>query len=322
MKKKSNILQNQRLKRQTLKNQRLKTQTLKNQRLKRQTLKIQRLKKQNNLIKRNIIKRNKLQKGGYLEDMPQICFGTAQNNLKKTLSLALEIGYRHIDCADAYGGNTYKTIIKDAIKIIPREKLWITWKSSSIDDGLIPKIIEQLDCGYIDLFLIHFGCGKPEDFDTLKQAQTEGLIRFFGVSNCENIETIRELKINHNIYANQIQARPPHGTIANRKQISENFIENCNDLDVKIMLFGTISGIQNQTENFEYFDYLKDINAYYIQKYIKGTNNVLIISSISGSSLKTNLDDINKILNEEDLLSDEQMIEIEKKISNIKLSYQ
>ena len=41
-------------------------------------------------------------RGGALESMPQLCFGTAQANLKKMLELALRIGYRHIDGADAY----------------------------------------------------------------------------------------------------------------------------------------------------------------------------------------------------------------------------
>ena len=41
-------------------------------------------------------------RGGALESMPQLCFGTAQYNVEKMLEQALRIGYRHIDGADAY----------------------------------------------------------------------------------------------------------------------------------------------------------------------------------------------------------------------------
>ena len=49
-------------------------------------------------------------RGGELESMPQLCFGTAQANLEKMLELALRIGYRHIDGADAYSGRVIKLI--------------------------------------------------------------------------------------------------------------------------------------------------------------------------------------------------------------------
>ena len=253
--------------------------------------------------------------------MPQLCFGTAQNKLDKTINSALKIGYRHIDCADAYGNIEYKTIIKNAIQTITRKTLWITWKSSNITIENITLIIQDLNCDYIDLFLIHFGCGNDLEFEILKQAQINGQIRYYGVSNCENIETIRELKTNHNIYANQIQARPPNGNINSRKKMSSTFIEDCNQIDVKIMLFGTISGIQNQTKNFEYFEYLKNVNKYYLQKYIKDKPNTLIVSSVNGNSLFQNYDDF-KLNKEKDLLNNDEMTIIEEQMQKLELSKQ
>ena len=40
-----------------------------------------------------------------MQEMPQLCFGTVGENLEITLKNALEIGYRHIDCADIYTAN-------------------------------------------------------------------------------------------------------------------------------------------------------------------------------------------------------------------------
>ena len=105
-----------------------------------------------------------------LTHMPQICFGTAQYNLNKTLKKAIsELHYRHIDCAEAYANTynnkiEYKNIIKEQINLIDRKNLWITWKDNKITVDKIIQIIKDLDCGYIDLFLIHHSCGSESDF--------------------------------------------------------------------------------------------------------------------------------------------------------------
>ena len=144
-------------------------------------------------------------RGGALEAMPQLCFGTAQANLEKMLELALRIGYRHIDGADAYSSwqpdyfGTSRQVLKkvsseEGKPPIKREELWITWKGepSSIDE--IRKNIFDLKCGYIDLYLIHGWRKQWHMMDILRQAKDEGLIRNDGVSNCENMRDITLLK--------------------------------------------------------------------------------------------------------------------------------
>jgi diketogulonate reductase-like aldo/keto reductase len=278
-----------------------------------------------------------LKKGGFdLKSiiMPQLCFGTAQVNLAVILPLALANGYRHIDGAQGYGARgyedgQYKNIIRAAISFIPREELWITWKAADITLEGIRKICVELNCVYIDLFLVHFSCGKESDFIEFKKAQDAGLIKFYGVSNCENLDTIRSLKEKHNIFANQIQARPPKGIVSKRELFSPpNFIEECNKIGVNIMLFGTMSGILNSS-NMEIFSepiskYLSSdlINKYYIQKYILGSNNVLIVSSITGRSLKGNIDDFNNFIKKEEVLPAEVMTEIENNLETIILNGQ
>lgn len=143
---------------------------------------------------------------------------------------------------------------------------------------------------------------RKNDYDELNRCRKEGLIRFWGVSNCEVYSEIKKLKTNHDIYANQIQARPPGGEVIGRKKLDEDFVKNCNDIGVKIMLFGTNSGVSNgiftNSENSELFDYFIDeqnkqfINKYYKQKYINQQNgNVLIVSSAFGTSIDNNYDE-------------------------------
>ena len=207
-----------------------------------------------------------LKKGGTLklEDMPQLCFGTVQSNLENTLPNALKKGIRHIDGADIYGYSDYRNIIKENLKTVLRNELWITWKSDRITIDNIQKSIIDLDCQYIDLFLIHHYNYYDNDFLILQEAQKLGLIRYFGVSNCEDIEKMKELKSKYNIYANQIQARPPNGTIYGIKEMSSDFIEQCNAINVHIMLFGTISGFTNSEILSTYLlENINNINLYY-----------------------------------------------------------
>jgi diketogulonate reductase-like aldo/keto reductase len=262
------------------------------------------------------------QKGGGLTIMPQLCFGTAQMNLQETLPKALELGYRHIDCASNYGGDEYKNTIKDAIKIIPRDKLWITWKFDGISIEHIQEIIRKLECGYIDLLLIHHGCGSDSDYIFFKKAQEMGLIRFYGVSNCEDIDRIRDLKTKHCIYANQVQARPPHGKISEgylyRTADFQQFVSDCYEIDVKIMLYASISGVVESDDRPRDMS-LDNVNKYYIQKYIKNTLNVLIVASQTGWHLEHNLIDINNIIKDNLILPELEITEIEDNLTKITL---
>ena len=269
-------------------------------------------------------------RGGALESMTQLCFGTAQYNVEKMLEQALRIGYRHIDGADAYSSPAYFASFRRVLEKvsseaeespIKREELWITWKGEpkSIDE--IKKNISDLKCGYIDLYLIHGWRKQWHMMDILKKAKVEGLIRNYGVSNCENMEDIIRLKSEYDIYANQIQARPPSGKIAGRPLMDKTFIEQCNELDIKIMLFATISGyLEGTAYNPEI---ISEINKYYLQKYIqdKEKGNVLMVSSVSGSSLKTNYDNFETIESGDKLLSDGQMTEIEVELKKSKLQW-
>lgn len=72
--------------------------------------------------------------GGSLVHIPSLGFGTwniDKSNASKVVSLAIQTGYRHIDCAVAYGNQ--KEVgrgIADGLKKagIERHELWVTSK--------------------------------------------------------------------------------------------------------------------------------------------------------------------------------------------------
>jgi diketogulonate reductase-like aldo/keto reductase len=266
----------------------------------------------------------KQQHGGQLDSMPQLCFGTAQQNIQTTLNIALSNGICHIDGAESYGIDDYKKIIKETIKQIPREQLWITWKADNINIEKITEIIAKLECRYIDTFLVHhdYDCTSETDFIELQQAHKMGIIRYFGVSNCEKIERLRYLKEKYNISTIQIQARPPGGKINGKIITPPDFIKQCNDLGINVMLYGTVSGAL-MSDNIELiYEDISHINKYYIQKYCMGTNNVLIMASVSGNTIIRNKNDFDKIMQGEKILSDFEMWAMETVLKDMNLNRQ
>ena len=269
-----------------------------------------------------------------IENMPQLCFGLvnhSENNykLKANINKAFTKGYRHFDGAERYGDDLYKDAIKTVFSDKERANFWLTWKDNNISVAKVGDIIEKLNCEYIDLFLIHLSCGSEDDYIALEECKRLGLIRYWGVSNCENIELIRTLKNRFDIYANQIQARPPGGKVQGRALLNENFVNECNKIGVKIMLFGTISGISGGLKdellytNIHLFEYFSEnttlINRYYKQKYITIENgNVLMVSSFGGDSIDPNYDQFYDNI----LLTEEKMIEMNTQLIDLTLSRQ
>jgi len=77
---------------------------------------------------------------------------------------AVNLGYRHFDCAAVYGnekeiGASFKKIIEDGLS---REEFWVTsklWNDSHAEEDVIPtckQTLADLQLDYLDLYLVHW----------------------------------------------------------------------------------------------------------------------------------------------------------------------
>lgn len=111
-------------------------------------------------------------------------------------------GITFFDAADTYGSHTY---LREALKIIPREKVVILTKIwTDFDDGfaaqeaarLLDRFRREIGTEYVDIVLLH--CQTSPNWltetqrlrEALAHAKTKGLIRAHGVS-CHNFDALQ-----------------------------------------------------------------------------------------------------------------------------------
>lgn len=128
-------------------------------------------------------------------DIPQLGLGTwpmKDKEVAATIVTAVELGYRHIDTAVAYGNEKGVGVgVRDSG--IPREQLFITTKLDGAyqgDDKALAGLedsLKRLKLDYVDLLLIHWPLPKRgkfvSTFRTFKKLQDAGKVKSIGVSN-------------------------------------------------------------------------------------------------------------------------------------------
>jgi len=160
--------------------------------------------------------------------MPAIGFGTfgsdhaSHEAVAAATRGAIEVGYRHIDCASVYGNEEQiGAVLREALAGgTAREELWVTsklWNDKHGEDDVVPSCRQSLaDLGleYLDLYLVHWpfpnfhppGCdvssrspdSRPyvhesymKTWRQMEKLVESGLVRHIGTSNM----TVPKLKL-------------------------------------------------------------------------------------------------------------------------------
>ncbi|MEU7858052.1 aldo/keto reductase [Nonomuraea sp. NPDC049141] len=151
--------------------------------------------------------------------VPQLGFGVWQvpsDVAEQVVTTALEVGYRHVDTASAYGNEEG---VGRAVRAsgIPREKLFVTTKLFNPDHGRAEEAFDEslsrLGLDYVDLYLIHWPLPEHgtymQAWRGLEKIYRQGRAKAIGVSNF-TVETltrvIDEAEITPSI--NQIELHP------------------------------------------------------------------------------------------------------------------
>jgi diketogulonate reductase-like aldo/keto reductase len=99
---------------------------------------------------------------------------------------ALELGYRHIDTAQAYGNEaSVGRALRDSG--VPRDEVFITTKfypNRKDPEAEVQRSLERLGVDHVDLYIIHWPQGGPTwAWDGMQRAGEAGYARSIGISN-------------------------------------------------------------------------------------------------------------------------------------------
>lgn len=116
------------------------------------------------------------------------------------MEIALDLGYRHIDTAEYYADGHTEELVAEAIKIFPREELFIVskvWPNHLNKEELekaLKRSLKRLKTDYLDLYLIHWpnpDVPLKESLDTMAKLKKAEFIKHIGVSNFDG-ELLKE----------------------------------------------------------------------------------------------------------------------------------
>ena len=153
--------------------------------------------------------------------MPMLGIGTWQNTdpdaCANAVETALEMGYRHVDTAQAYDneefvGEGIERAAVDRADIFLATKVWIDSLEPDAVRETTMASLDRLGVDYLDLLYVHWPADTYEPEKTLPAFEDlvdDGYIDNIGVSNFEpaDLETARSV-LDEPIFANQVEMHP------------------------------------------------------------------------------------------------------------------
>jgi diketogulonate reductase-like aldo/keto reductase len=130
------------------------------------------------------------------------------------VQLALDLGYRHVDTAQAYGN---EESVGKALRNsgVPRDEVFLTTKfypGNADPVGAVQQSLQRLGVDYVDLYLIHWPEGGPTwAWPGMERARQIGAARSIGVSNFGTAELEQAIAAGTVRPAvNQVEFNPVH----------------------------------------------------------------------------------------------------------------
>jgi diketogulonate reductase-like aldo/keto reductase len=228
------------------------------------------------------------------DNMPLLGLGTWQltgNDCVKSVEMALDLGYRHIDTAKIYGN--HKEVAKGINNsTIDRDQIFITskiWNDSHQYEDVLSSgknILRELDIEYLDLMLIHWPVEEvpvEETFKGLQELKEDGLIKNIGVSNfmINHLEESFE-KSSAVIRNNQIKINP--------YEFDKNLIDFCQDNNITVTAYSPLARgeIFDDQEILDLSEKVGHSPAQLVLRWLAEKNIIVIPKASSEEHLKDN----------------------------------
>lgn len=149
---------------------------------------------------------------------------------------ALELGYRHIDTAQAYGNEeSVGEALRDSD--VPREQVFITTKfypGSDDPAGEVESSLRRLGVDHVDLYIIHWPQGGPTwAWQGMERARELGHARSIGISNFD-VDEVEAVVADGSVapVVNQVQFSP----FAYRRAL----LEACSEREIALVAYSSL----------------------------------------------------------------------------------